>query len=240
MTSSNQKMSQTKAPPNTDEILKQFRLPVVRLCGAVVMPFLRGIKIVRRVSWEVRGLEHVTKSNKPYLFASNHQSHIDTHVILDVIPKSIRKQTAAAAAFDHFADHEGTSLRKRILHFLVSSVWNAFAIERVNSPLRSIRTMQALLSKGWSILIYPEGTRSRNGEIAPFKAGLAIVAKKSGRPVIPICIQGGSYVLPEATYIPKRGIITVSFGKPLQFEKDDSAETFMLRIEQAVRKMASE
>jgi len=237
MTSQENNKSQTPAPPDADEILNQFRLPIVRLCGAIGLPIFKIVKVLLRVSWKVRGLENIKESESPLLFAANHQSHIDTHVILDVIPKSIRKRTAAVAAFDHFADYEGNSQKKRLLHFLVTAIWHAFAFERVKSPLRSIRTMQALLDRGWSILIFPEGTRSRTGEIAPFKAGLAIVAKRTGRPVIPICIQGGGSVLAEATYIPIKGTITVSFGKPLHFEQNDTAKKFMQRVEQAVRDM---
>ena len=237
MTFQEKNMSQTPTPPDADEILNQLRLPIVRICGAIVLPIFKIAKILLRVSWHVQGLKNINETDTPFLFAANHQSHIDTHVILEVIPKSIRKRTAAAAAFDHFADHEGNSKRRRLLHFLVTSIWNAFAFERMKSPLGSIRTMQALLEKGWSILIYPEGTRSRTGEIAPFKAGLGIVAKRTGRPVIPICIQGGGKVLAESTYIPIKGTIAVSFGKPLHFKQDDTAKSFASRVEQAVREM---
>jgi 1-acyl-sn-glycerol-3-phosphate acyltransferase len=74
--------------------------------------------------------------------------------------------------------------------------------------------------------------------IAPFKPGLAVVAKKSGRPVVPIYIQGGMHVLPEATYIPKSGVMSVSFGEPLHFQQDESSADFMARVESAVRTMA--
>lgn len=239
MTSHKNNTSQTLTPPDAEDILTQFRLPIVRFCGAVVLPLLHVVKVLRRVSWEVEGIENIEEVDSPFLFAANHQSHIDTHVILDVIPQSIRKRTAAAAAFDHFADHEGNSQRKRIIHFLVTSIWNAFPIERIQSPLRSIRTMQTLLDQGWSILIYPEGTRSRNGDIASFKAGLGVIAKQSRRPVIPVCVEGGGDILPESTYIPKKGSMKVSFGKPLSFHSDDTAQSFMLRVEQAVREMES-
>jgi len=100
--------------------------------------------------------------------------------------------------------------------------------------------MQNLLLRKWSIVIYPEGTRSRTGEIAPFKPGFAVVAKKSGRPVIPICVKGGMDVLPEAKLIPRSGTMRVSFGEPLHFEQDESSADFMTRVETAVRTMAND
>jgi len=189
------------------------------------------------VSWNALGTEQLTHVNSPVIFASNHQSHVDTHVIMHTLPKNFRRKTAVAAAFDHFADRDGTSRKKRFIQFLVASLWHAFGIERIKSPLRSIRTMQDLLSRGWSIVIYPEGTRSRTGKIATFKGGLAIIAKKSGRSVVPICIQGGMKVLPEATYIPNAGTIQIFYGEPLHFQEDESSTEFMARVEDAVRSM---
>ena len=225
-------------PPSADEILQQFSNPLLRCSRVVLLPQLRIVKWIRRVKWTVHGIENLRDSETPLIFASNHQSHVDTHVILDSIPKVIRKQTAVAAAFDHFADTDGTSPKKRVLQFVVASVWHAFGIERITSPIRSIRTMNELIDKGWSIVIYPEGTRSRSGTIAPFKSGLALVAKKSGRPVIPIHVKGGLRVLPEATYVPKRGHMQVRFGKPIYFQEDESSKEFIARVENSVRDMA--
>lgn len=234
-----QEQPKPKAPPNAEEILEQFSSPLLILCRVVSRSVLRIVKWVRRVSWEVNGIEHVEQARTPVIFASNHQSHVDTHVILDSIPNTIRKRTAVAAAFDHFADVDGSSFKKRIIQFLVAAIWHAFGIERVHSPLSSIRTMQKLLSLGWSIVIYPEGTRSRTGEINEFKAGIALVAKKSGCCVIPVYVAGGMRVLPEATYIPKPGKITVSFSKALHFKNGESNAAFIARVEAAVRSLAS-
>ncbi|MBC8310226.1 MAG: 1-acyl-sn-glycerol-3-phosphate acyltransferase [Phycisphaerales bacterium] len=190
------------------------------------------------MKWKTSGVNLLEKVDSPVIFASNHQSHVDTHVILATLPTVLRNKTAVAAAFDHFADADGTSKKKRTIQFLVAAIWHAFSIERIKSPLSSIRTMQNLLARGWSIVIYPEGTRSRTGDIARFKPGLALVAKKSGRPVVPVCVQGGLQVLPEATYLPHSGTIHVSFGEPLHFSQDESTTEFMARVESVVRSMA--
>lgn len=234
-----QEQPKPSAPPNADDILNQFAKPMLIACRIVLLALFRVVKWIRRVHWNVRGIATLTELELPVIFASNHQSHIDTHVILATLPKKIRNHTAVAAAYDHFADSDGTSKKKRMIQFLVAAVWHAFGIDRIHSPISSIRTMQNLLLRNWSIVIYPEGTRSRTGEIAPFKPGLAVVAKKSGKPVVPIYINGGIDVLPEATYLPRSGIIHVSFGEPLHFQQDESSKDFMARVEAAIRTMAS-
>jgi len=226
-------------PPDADAILTQFRSPITRCCRFFLLLILRIVKVVRRIHWETTGLSSFSQKEAPVIFASNHQSHVDTHVIMHTLPQEYRHRTAVAAAFDHFADREGNSLKKRFIQFFVAALWHAFGIERIKSPLRSIRTMQDLLSRGWSLVIYPEGTRSRTGEIGTFKGGLALLAKKSGRPVVPIYVEGGLRVLPEATYIPRAGTIRVCYGKPLHFNDAENSKEFMARIETAVKDLAN-
>lgn len=228
-----------KSPPIAEAILKQFRSSALRCCRFCILLVLHIVKIVCRVKWESRGKELLATIEAPVIFASNHQSHVDTHVIMHTLPKKYRNRTAVAAAFDHFADHDGTSIKKRIIQYFVAAIWHAFSIERIKSPLRSIRTMQDLLNHGWSIVIYPEGTRSRTGEIATFKGGLAVIAKKSERPVVPIYVHGGLQVLPEAAYIPRAGRIKISYGNPLHFQHGESSSEFMKRVENAVKEMAN-
>jgi 1-acyl-sn-glycerol-3-phosphate acyltransferase len=234
-----QEQNKPKAPPNADDILRQFSKPTVVLCRAVMLFLLRIVKFIRGVRWSSSGVSSFDTIEPPFIFASNHQSHVDTHVILATLPKSIRNKTAVAAAFDHFADADGTSRKKQLIQFIVAALWHAFGIERMKSPISSIRTMLNLLLLGWSIVIYPEGTRSRTGEIGPFKPGLAIIAKKSRRPVVPVYVQGGLKVLPEATYIPIPGVIRVSFGEPLHFNENETSTEFVARVESAVRTLAS-
>jgi 1-acyl-sn-glycerol-3-phosphate acyltransferase len=98
--------------------------------------------------------------------------------------------------------------------------------------------MSALIQEGWSIVLYPEGTRSDTDEIAPFKGGLAIVAKLAKCPVVPIHVVGGRTILPKATYIPRTGSMHISFGKPLTMQEDERAEDFTTRVEKSVHDLA--
>ncbi len=229
--------SQKQVPPDADEILRHLRAPSVAIARCFLLAGCSITKVLRRISWNASGLQSITHLDSPVLFASNHQSHVDTHAILDVLPRRLRNQTAVAAAFDHFGDSDGNSLKKKCIQFTVLAVWNAFGIERIHSPLRSIRTMSTLLKQGWSIVLYPEGTRSESDEIAPFKPGLAVVAKLAKCPVVPVFVTGGRTILPKATYMPRSGTMRISFGTPMYIEKGESAEAFTDRVEEAVREL---
>ena len=230
--------STKQSPPDADEILRQLRSPSVAILRCVLLAGFKITKIVRRISWQAVGLESISQLESPVLFASNHQSHVDTHAILDVLPRKQRNKTAVAAAFDHFGDAEGISFKKKCIGITVLAVWNAFGIQRTGSPLRSMRTMAKLLREGWSVIIYPEGTRSETDTIAPFKPGLGVIAKLAKCPVIPIFVSGGRTILPKATYMPRSGTMRISFGKPLYMHKSESAEDFTKRVETAVLALA--
>jgi 1-acyl-sn-glycerol-3-phosphate acyltransferase len=224
-----------QVPPDADEIIRSLQSPSVAVARCLLLAGCKCTKIIRRVSWHATGLVSMSQIDTPVLFASNHQSHVDTHAILDVLPRHQRNKTAVAAAFDHFGDADGTSLKKRCVQFTILAVWNAFGIERINSPLRSIRTMSSLIKQGWSIVLYPEGTRSESDDIAPFKPGLGVLAKLTECPVIPVFVTGGRTILPKATYMPRPGNMHISFGTPICMSKEESAEDFTIRVEDAVR-----
>jgi 1-acyl-sn-glycerol-3-phosphate acyltransferase len=92
-----------------------------------------------------------------------------------------------------------------------------------------------MLSAGWSVLIFPEGTRSRSGEMAPFKPGIGLVATRTGRPVIPVRITGLHDVLAPGRRLPRRGRVVVHFGEPLRARSGEGARDFTARLEAAVR-----
>jgi len=88
--------------------------------------------------------------------------------------------------------------------------------------------------QGWSLLLFPEGTRSPSGEIGPFKRGVGLLAVELGVPVVPVCLDGLARVLPKGRWPPRPGRVTVRFGAPLRFEAA-SASLAARAVEQAVR-----
>src|SRR5256885_1645467 len=100
-------------------------------------------------------LEHV---KGPVILVANHASHLDTPVILSALPRRLRKRTVVAAAADYF-------YRNRLVAIVVSLVFNTVPMDRKGGGLEkeSAGHVDRLLDRGWNLLLYPEGTRSRHG-----------------------------------------------------------------------------
>ncbi|MBA7693644.1 hypothetical protein ES703_102232 [subsurface metagenome] len=177
----------------------------------------------------VEGKENLKGLRGPVLFATNHQSHMDTPVVLAALPVSWRRRTTVAAAADFwFAGG-------RVKRLLATSLFNAFPFSRTDSIRPTLEHCCWLLDRGWSVLIYPEGTRSETGQMAPFKSGLGLMAVELGVPVVPIHIRGTYEVLAKGQTIPRRRCIHVRVGKALQFPLKTPYTEATKALEEAVK-----
>lgn len=223
--------------PTAQEIQRRFKSPAVVISRPVILGAIGVLRAARRFGWNGEGLENIKGLDTPIVFAANHQSHTDTVAILGTLPKRIRDRTAVAAALDVFGGSNNgapPSLKRECLQLVVAAGFHAFAFDRHRSPLRSIRTAAELIENGWNLLLYPEGTRSRTGKIAHFKAGVGVLARFTQRPVVPIHVAGGRAILPCGATIPRPGRLTVRYGKPVFFEHGESTAQFTQRIQDCV------
>lgn len=138
-----------------------------------------GVKV------HMRGLENLGKG--PYIFAPNHQSNFDIAALLGYLPGVNRFAAKTELFRDPFL---GTVLR----------VMGMIAIDREN-PLAAIQSLQQLHLDGWSVIIFPEGTRSRDGQLLPFKKGPFVAAIYLGVPIVPIVCKGTTRVMPKGQYL---------------------------------------
>ena len=153
----------------------------------------------------VTGLERLSNEG-PFVFVANHASHADTALLLSSLPPRLRRRTAPAAAEDYFF----SSRRRGIL---VSLLIGAFPFPRCGPA--GIHRARALLDRGWSVILFPEGTRSTDGRVHDFKAGVGILAS-SGATIVPVGLAGTAGVLPKGAGVPRRAPVAVAFGRPLQ------------------------
>ncbi len=204
---------------------------------AWVLPLARCFARIR-----AEGLEHLAAVDGPVVFASNHQSHMDTPVILAALPGRHRRHVAVAMAKEFFDAHfhpAGHSRRERFtagtFYVLAALFFNAFPLpQREAGARRTLRYIGDLVSAGWSVLIFPEGRRTEAGEISEFKPGVGMIGSRLGVPVVPVRLEGVDRVLHSSWKMARRGKVRVAFGPPLMLDGEDYAK-LAGRVEAAVR-----
>jgi len=177
--------------------------------------------------FELAGREHFSQISTPALIIANHTSHFDTLIVLSTLPNWLYNRTAVAAAADRFY----TQALKGAWYSLR---YNAFPITRGGGKT-ALAYSEWLLQTGWSLLFFPEGTRSRTGELLPFHAGPALLALRQKVPVLPIRIDGAASILPPGARWSRPAPVRAEVGPPLTFEEGDSVMEATAKMEAAVR-----
>jgi 1-acyl-sn-glycerol-3-phosphate acyltransferase len=167
----------------------------------------------------VFGRERFDDLLPPAIFVANHSSHLDTPTILRALPLKWRQRTAVAAAADYF-------YKKRAVANAVALIFNTVPIMRRGGGgvgNGAFDHVDGLIDKRWNLLIFPEGTRSREGELGRLRSGAAVIAQQHGVPIIPIQLKGTHDAMPPGRNWPKRvkGFFSrrhrleVRFGPPI-------------------------
>lgn len=154
----------------------------------------------------------------PFLICANHSSHLDSIVLMIATGEPFRR-FALLAARDYFF---GNALRSLAFRYLLKLI----PLDRSAQPYSLRATLSCcvdFLDQGnRGLILFPEGTRSANGDIGPFKRGAALFSARLGLPVIPVCIEGTRRVMPKGRIFPKRGPIVVRIGEILWPRNDES------------------
>jgi len=169
--------------------------------------FSSGILLISRIKLKVTGLENFSH-DKAHVFVSNHASLYDIVTLQKSIPNNmamIFKKELAQIPFFGWQLYLGPYVM----------------IDRKNyeSAVRSIdEAKEKLVKKNISMVVFAEGTRSKNGEIQPFKRGAFRLASQVGFPIVPVTISGSNKIMPKKTFKLKPGTIQVHFDKPISTE----------------------
>ena len=160
------------------------------------------------VSVDVRGLERLNPA-RTYIFVSNHQSIYDIPVIFANLPYQLRiiaKESLGSFPF------LGWHLR-RSGHLLVDR----------KRPDRAgiLGRWRALVKDGLSLIIFPEGTRSADGRLAPFKAGSFLLAIEAKLPIVPVSVDGTRLVMHKGELTTRPGAVRLTVHPPVETEALD-------------------
>lgn len=164
------------------------------------------------------------------IYFANHGSHLDFVTLWAALPKALRDHTRGVAARDYW----GASAFRR---WMAVQLFNALLIRRegITKEDNPVMQMAEALRSGESLIIFPEGTRSRDGTIGSFKPGLYHLASHVPEAeLVPVFLQNLNRILPKGHLLPIPLISTVVFGKPLRLEEGESKKAFMERAQAAV------
>jgi 1-acyl-sn-glycerol-3-phosphate acyltransferase len=190
----------------------------------------RSIQIVAVVVYHVRYSGwHNIPAEGGVLVVSNHQSHFDPPLVGIGCPRKI-----------NFMARE-TLFRFAPFGWFIGSI-GAFPIDREGSGLRGIKEALKRLKRGEMVAVFPEGTRTRDGEIAPFRPGFTTLAVRSKAAILPVAIEGAFEAFPRSQKFPGRGRIRVHYGKPIlpsEFADRDERE-LLAEVERRVRECLAE
>ncbi len=180
--------------------------PLSPLVQRIIVGWSRSWLVPAGVSLEVRGAEHVDTS-RSYVVVANHLSNMDIMVCFVALPVPIRYLA-----------------KKELFRVpLLAQAMRAIGIVEVDRQHRGAATINAVnrqsrmvMERGLSLIVYPEGTRTRSGETRTFKKGAFTMAVDSGLPVIPVAIHGTREVWSPGSWWIRSGPVTVVIDPPIE------------------------
>lgn len=183
---------------------------------------------------EVSGADRLAELTGPVVLVANHSSHLDAPLILGSLPPHLADRVAVGAAADYFFDARWRAA-------VTALVFNAFPVERFRSAkLRSLAPH--LLARGWSLLLFPEGTRSEDGWMSTMRMGAAHLCVSRGVPAVPVALRGTYAAMPRGRNwpVPGRPRVVVRYGSPLAPAEGEETRAFHSRLTGAVARLWAE
>ena len=171
-----------------------------RAVRETIQSFILGPAIGFYVRRRARGSEHFARLKPPVILVANHSSHLDTPID--------PARAAAPVAPAHGGRRGGRLLLPQALAVAASSslLFNTVPISRRGGGAGqgAADHIHRLIDQRWNLLLYPEGTRSRDGEVGKLRSGAAVLAHEHGIPIVPIYVSGTRDAMPPGRSWPRR------------------------------------
>ena len=170
----------------------------------------------------------------PAIVVSNHNSHLDTLVLMTLLPWPLLRQLRPVAAKDYF-------LRNRILAWFALNIMHIIPLEReiIDRHQDPLAACSEALQNGDILILFPEGSRGDPEQMGTLKTGIAHLAKRNPEvPIIPIFLHGLGKALPKGEAILVPFFCDVFIGKPISWSGDRTS--FMTSLEQGITTLAEE
>jgi 1-acyl-sn-glycerol-3-phosphate acyltransferase len=189
--------------------------------------------VIRAILRLYNRLQIVGRENLPaegsFVLVANHASHLDTAALMAALPLGKIHRAFPAAARDYFF----TNLPKIAFSAVVM---NALPFDRKENPRQSLDVSRQLLdTPGHVLILFPEGTRSLDGEIGRFKAGIGFLTAGTQHPVVPCYLDGTADAWPKGGWLPRPRRLKLTIGEPLCFADQTPTRDDAIRIADRLR-----
>jgi long-chain acyl-CoA synthetase len=207
--------------------------------------------VVRPLVWLLAAPRVVRETELPLgpvLVIANHVTAYDGALILYGLPKRLRRQVAIAMAGEMLADlRRGQNQQSAVqnmlaptAYWLITALFNVFPLPRLHGFRRSFAHAGEAMDRGYSVLIFPEGTRSLDGKLQRFRAGIGLLAQQSRVPVVPVALIGlGDMRGGRARWFRSRQL-EIRIGEAIAIEEGTEPSKLTAKLEEHVRRLQSE
>ncbi|HKP11239.1 MAG TPA: 1-acyl-sn-glycerol-3-phosphate acyltransferase, partial [Blastocatellia bacterium] len=217
------------------------RFPVTWVRAAVFyLVMLPIIWLMSRA--RVVGKARLSGARGPLLFGANHVSMVDQSLIQYALPPRFRSKLVIAMEGEKLRDWrrppKGTKVWRRLLgylqYLLVVSLFNVFPLPQKSGFRRGFAFAGEAMDGGASVLVFPEGRRTPDGEMKRFMEGVGILANDLGVPVVPIRLDGLYEMKVSRRYFARAGEVKVTIGEPIEFPRETDAATIARELQRRV------
>ena len=193
----------------------------------------------------VRGREKLRGLTGPVLVVCNHVTYLDIAWVLPALPWRFRNRLATAINGETLASMRRPLVTltffarcfERLRYFLALSLFNVFPLPKQAGFLKSFSFAGVLADRGWNILIFPEGHTTEDGNMAPFRAGIGLLAKQLNLPILPMRIKGLFDLKRENRVLARPGQVQVTIGEPVRFAPEQNADEITRELQRRVAEL---
>jgi len=205
-------------PREPDMIVYSFRSVIALIIRGLLRLYLR---------FEIIGTENLP-NEESFVLVANHSSHLDTLCLLAALPMSRLHRAFPVAAEDYF-------FRSLPRSWFATVIMNALPLGRQSRVREGLSLCRTLLAEPGNVLIlFPEGTRSRTGEMQPFKSGIGTLLAGRGLRVLPCYLEGAFRAWPKGRRVPRPRKVRLIIGPPRDFAGEENVDAIARELSRAV------
>lgn len=225
--------------------IQAIRVAFIELAMRPLIWLLAAPRVVRQTGELPQG---------PLLVIANHVTAYDGALVLYALPPRLRRRMAIAMSGEMLLDlrrgrNQGNALLNLLAppaYWLLTALFDVFPLPRLRGYRRSFAHAGEALDRGYSVLIFPEGSRSRDGELQPFRPGIGLLVQESRVPVLPMALIGLGEIRAGTARWFRGGNLEIHLGEVVPAEEgaEETAEAepaeLTARLEESVRRLRSQ